>query len=264
MIDKEGIFMTIKELEKRRKEKGYSYKFLSDLTGVSENMLQMILNQEMDSLDYRIVYALESALADESLPQCVREEACDYMKRQGEYTIQDYYTLPRECRTELIDGVIYDMSAPGGSHQIAVMGVSNQIYNYTKKNQGKCRVFTAPLDVQLECDDKTMVEPDIIVLCDMKKFTERCIYGAPDFLIEILSESTRIRDTGIKLQKYRAAGVREYWIIDLKKERVIVYFFEEKEEPAIYGFDSRVPVGIYGGGLEIDFQEIQRELSMTE
>ena len=123
--------------------------------------------------------------------------------------------------------------------------------------------FVSPIDVQLDCDNKTMVQPDVLILCDRSKLLRRCIMGAPDFIIEILSPSTKKKDAHLKLHKYREAGVREYWMVDLEKERVLVYFFEQDELPTIYGADMEIPVGIFGGELKLimaDIFDLLREI----
>ena len=117
-------------------------------------------------------------------------------------------------------------------------------------------VFPAPTDVRLFKDDRTIVQPDIVVLCDRNKLTRRRIEGAPDLLIEILSVSSRTKDNRIKLAKYADAGVREYWTIDPDRQKIVVYDFEHAEDPVIYGFHDRIPVRIWGGSLEVDFQQI--------
>ena len=118
----------------------------------------------------------------------------------------------------------------------------------------------SPVDVQLDKDDKTMVQPDAFLVCDQSKNTGRCIYGAPDMVIEVASPSTRKKDFGKKLEKYVNAGVREYWIVDVKNRKVIVYDlgedFGENMDLAIYGMDGKVAVGIYDGECKIDFEEI--------
>ena len=88
--------------------------------------------------------------------------------------------------------------------------------------------------------------------------------GAPDFVVEILSPSTRKKDAFLKLKKYMCAGVREYWMIDLEGSRIVTYFFEDDEFPVIYGMDQKVPVRLYGGELEIDFGQISEELRDME
>lgn len=116
--------------------------------------------------------------------------------------------------------------------------------------------FSAPVDVQLDCDEKTMVQPDVLVVCDCEKIVPTHVYGAPDLIMEILSPATRKIDMNIKHSKYAAAGVREYWLIDPDKKKVVVYDLENEELPVVYGFENRVPVGIFQGECEIDFSEI--------
>ncbi|MEE0884568.1 MAG: Uma2 family endonuclease [Faecalimonas sp.] len=190
----------------------------------------------------------------------LKEEVAYGVKRQGEYTLEDYYAIPDERRVELIDGVIYDMAAPTYTHQDLVLEIVYWLKDYVKKNKGKCKVYASPIDVQLDCDDKTMVQPDVIVVCDRDKIINRCLYGAPDFVVEVLSPSSAKRDTAIKLRKYKEARVREYWMIDPDKKKVIVYDWTKSEIPKVYGFDSKVPVGIFNGECEIDFVEIYEEI----
>ena len=116
--------------------------------------------------------------------------------------------------------------------------------------------FISPVDVQLDCDDRTIVQPDLLILCDKDKYTPARIIGAPDFVAEVLSRSTRTKDIFIKLNKYRNAGVREYWIIDPAKKTVMVWDFENDDTVNIYGFRDSIPVGIYEGELVIDFSVI--------
>lgn len=175
---------------------------------------------------------------------------------QEYHTLDDYYSLPEDERAELIDGVIYNMSSPTTGHQAVSMQISRVLSNFIAERKGDCSVFAAPVDVQLDCDNRTMVQPDIFIVCDKKKITDRCIKGAPDFILEILSKSTRKKDSFLKLHKYENAGVREYWMVDLEKGRVVVYFFEKDTIPVIYGMTDQIPVGIYDGELTVDFKEI--------
>ncbi len=128
----------------------------------------------------------------------------------------------------------------------------------TGKGGGGCSVFAAPADVQLDRDDRTIVQPDVIVVCDKKKLGKKRVAGAPDFIVEILSPSTREKDMFLKLMKYKKAGVREYWMIDLDKGRVITYDFEADDIPVIHGMDETVPVKIFAGELAVDLSEIQK------
>lgn len=192
------------------------------------------------------------------------ETALYRTKTDGEYTLEDYYALPKDRRVELIDGVFYDMAVPTSAHQTAVFETGFQLRSYIGKKEGKCRTFVAPLDVQLDCDDRTMVQPDVIVICNPKKIYDRGVLGAPDLAVEVLSESSRILDTKLKLEKYRKAGVREYWIVDLKRKRILVYEFEKSEIPVLYGVDAQIPVGIFGGECVIDFALICKSVEVLQ
>lgn len=105
-----------------------------------------------------------------------------------------------------------------------------------------------------------MVQPDVGIICDPSKIKRFGIYGAPDFIVEVLSPSTQKKDMITKLVKYADAGVREYWLVDFSRQKVLVYSFEKDEFPAIYGFNQPIPVGIYGGALQIDFSNIAKWL----
>ena len=101
-----------------------------------------------------------------------------------------------------------------------------------------------------------MVQPDVAILCKKDKIQGWGVYGSPDFVLEVLSPSTRKKDCIKKLQKYEHAGVREYWILDPYLKKLLVYFFESEACPIIYGFEQPVPVNIYGGKLEIQLSHI--------
>ncbi len=170
----------------------------------------------------------------------------DALRKKEIYTVDDIYALPDGERAELIDGKIYYMAPPNTRHQTLVMEMSYQIKDYIKHNSGECKVFPAPFAVFLNEDDINYVEPDISVICDKDKITDKGCSGAPDWIIEIISPSSKAMDYFTKLFKYRTAGVREYWIVDPIKQRVTVYFFE-KESVEEYSFGSDMPVGIYEG-----------------
>lgn len=172
------------------------------------------------------------------------------------YTIEDIYALPDGERAELIDGNIYYMAPPKRSHQKIVMEISYLIRNYIGKNNGDCEVYPAPFAVFLNENDKTYVEPDISVICDKNKLTDRGCNGAPDWIIEIVSPSSKRMDYMTKLFKYRSTGVREYWIVDPDKNRIMVYYFEAEEDSMEeYTLSDKVKVNIYND-FEIDFSTI--------
>ena len=118
---------------------------------------------------------------------------------------------------ELIDGVLYDMAAPTGIHQVVGGEIHAMLREYIRSKKGRCLPMYSPIDVQLDCDNKTIVQPDVLVLCDTSRLSGNTIWGAPDFVVEVLSKSTRKKDMFVKLNKYMNAGVREYWMVDFDK-----------------------------------------------
>ena len=163
------------------------------------------------------------------------------------YTSEDYWNLPEEERAELINGKFYDMAPPSRIHQKLVFSISRIIGNYIADHHGSCEVYPAPFAVNLDADDKDWVEPDVSVICDLNKLTDRGCSGAPDLIFEIVSPASRKMDYSLKNMIYSQAGVREYWIVDPAKEKVVVYCYENDSDPCLYSFDADVPVGIYPG-----------------
>ena len=174
------------------------------------------------------------------------------------YTEEDYYNLPENVRAELIDGQIYYMAAPSRIHQKIFMFLSKTIANYIDSKDGSCEVYPAPFAVKLfEDDDKTVVEPDISVICDPNKLTDRGCTGAPDWIVEIVSPSTSSHDYIRKLNLYAKAGVKEYWIIDPRTEKVFVYHLDQADVNAdSYTFQDKIKVNIYDD-LWIGFAELE-------
>ncbi|MDE7354709.1 MAG: Uma2 family endonuclease [Acetatifactor sp.] len=168
----------------------------------------------------------------------------DALTEEKRYTIEDIYALPEGERAELIDGKIYYMAPPGWGHQRISRKLHQAIANYIDSNGGKCEALAAPFAVFLNEDDLNYVEPDISVICDLTKLDEKGCHGAPDWIIEIVSQSSKPRDYMTKLLKYRTAGVREYWIVDPGKQMTTVYSFE-RDWVEHYGFETNIPVGIF-------------------
>ena len=171
------------------------------------------------------------------------------------YTSEDYWNLPEGHRAELIDGQLYDMAPPSRIHQRIVSQVSRTIGNHIESQKGNCEVYPAPFAVNLDADDRDWVEPDISVICDKNKLTDRGCSGAPDLIVEVVSPSSRRMDYSIKNALYSQGGVREYWIVDPEKERSTVYHYEADDAPTIYTFTQAVPVGIFAG-LSINIAEL--------
>ena len=173
------------------------------------------------------------------------------------YTIEDIYAPPEGQRAELMDGELYLMAAPGRIHQELVMMLSNSIFNYIQSRHGDCKVYPAPFAVFLNADDNIYLEPDISVICDKDKLTDKGCKGAPDWIIEIVSPTSRPMDYNKKLFKYRTAGVREYWIVDEERNMITVYYFEQ-DEMTDHTFSDKVKAGIFDD-FELDFSEISLE-----
>lgn len=239
-------------LREKKEKMNWTTEELSNRSGVPIGTINKILSGETSSPRYDTMQALDEAFREEEalmLREAAIYEASD---EEREYTLDDYYRLPDDVRAELIDGKFFFMESPTSTHQGMLVKLVYLSMNFIMKNNGECQPLMAPLDVQLDCDDKTIVQPDFMIICDKEKIWKDRIYGAPDFVVEVLSPSTKKRDTDIKLLKYKNAGVKEYWIVDTDKERIICYFFEEDGlMPNIYTFQNEVPVRIYDGELKI-------------
>ena len=169
------------------------------------------------------------------------------LPQQRSHTVEDIYALPDGTRAELIDGVMYMMAPPSRKHQDISFALSRKIADHIDSKGGSCKVYIAPFAVFLNEDDQNYLEPDVSVVCSPDKIDEKGCHGAPDWLIEVVSPATQSRDYGIKLFKYRTAGVREYWIVNPMKKIVNVYDFENEIGTGLYSFDDDIPVSIYPG-----------------
>lgn len=167
------------------------------------------------------------------------------MPQERVYTSEDYWNLPAGRRAELIDGRLYAVAPPYRIHQEILHQLDKTIGNYIDSSNGNCKVYPAPFAVNLTADDKTWVEPDISVICDRSKLSDRGCEGAPDWIIEIVSPTSQRMDYGIKLFKYRTAKVREYWIVNPLTKTVQTYFFDGEEDSRQYNFEETIQVHIF-------------------
>jgi Uma2 family endonuclease len=162
------------------------------------------------------------------------------------YTYSDYETWDENIRCELIDGAVFMMSAPSRAHQ-DILG--ELFFRFRGYLSGKpCRVYMAPFDVRLNFDSKddTVVQPDLLIVCDNSKLDRKGCNGAPDFIVEIVSSSSAGYDTIVKLAKYMRAGVKEYWIIDPDNKSVVVVFKKNEEYiTKTYNYIDIIPVNIF-------------------
>ena len=289
--------MTIEEMKRRKTALGLTNEMIAQAAGVPLSTIQKIMSGVTKAPRKLTLEAIESVLfaeeqrrsnrteqlpaaetvrhtgfaygdlPDNSAAGMVKEPVTGYSlantaeKKDGEYTLDDYYALPDERRVELIDGVFYDMSAPAVIHQ-KILGELHLLFREcTDAHEGECEVYLAPCDVRLDMDNKTMVQPDLLVICKEYDLGAKRFEGAPDLVLEILSPSTRSKDMLLKLYKYQNAGVKEYWIVDPDHETVLVYDFREDNfYPEKYDFNSVIPIHISDGQCSIDFSRVNRAL----
>lgn len=270
--------MTVSKLKERKKELGYTNEMIAEKSGIPLSTVQKIFSGATKHPRYDTLLELTKALSQYSYvgeAYIVQEEAAEYSveyedrfqadsnerwPRQGHYTLKDYYALPDEIRVELIDGVIYDMTAPRLIHQKLLLQLAMAFFRCIQDSESDCSVTIAPRDVKLFDDDRNMYQPDILITCDKSKDLEDYYDGAPELTVEILSPSTRRKDFLVKTCNYERAGVREYWIVDPIRRQVLVFFFEEDKLPVTYDFDDKIPVRISEGKCVIDFAEVSKDL----
>ena len=274
--------MTLEEMKQRKKELGYSNERIAALSGVPLGTVMKVFGGATKAPRSKTIRAIERVLmaqVSEDKPEqvgayddiapvagTVKEAQPVYDRRQAgqcgnaDHTLEDYYALPAEKRVELISGVFYDMAAPSVNHQLILGELAVQFRKCQKEHSDTCRVLFAPCDVQLFRDDRTMVQPDLLVVCDLDQLREKVCWGAPDLTLEVMSPASRSHDSLLKLNKYREAGVRVYWLVDPEYQKGFVYEFAGnggKDSFRIYTFEDEVPVGISGGNCEIDFRDVK-------
>ncbi len=188
------------------------------------------------------------------------------LRDRNHYTYGDYRTWNGDTRWELIDGLAYAMApAPTRTHQIIVGEIFRQVANQL---QGQpCRAFIAPFDVRLprgnEADDavESVVQPDVVVVCDSKKLDEKGCRGAPDWIVEVLSPSTADHDHKLKRALYERSGVLEYWLVHPTDRLVHVYRLANGQygKPDVFVFSDVVATRV-AGELTVDFAQVASAL----
>lgn len=181
------------------------------------------------------------------------------LKDEKQYvTSVAYFELTKdwERQTELHEGEIVDLASPTATHNDIAGGLYTELKAFVKKNKGKCSVKLLNFDIDL--GNNTVVVPDVAVICDRSKLSEKRCTGAPDLIVEIVS-TNRKDDYIKKLKYYEKAGVKEYWIVDPKYKIVTVYQFSSEDSPNIYRFEESVPVGIWENKLEVCINDFLEE-----
>lgn len=184
------------------------------------------------------------------------------------HTYGDYLTWSAEHGDELIDGIAYvkEPPAPSRIHQEFVGELCRQVANAL---QGKpCRVYVAPFDVRLPKDGEpdnevdTVVQPDLLIVCNPHKLDERGMRGAPDWIAEVLSPSTATYDQTTKLTAYERAGVPEVWLIHPTDRTLTSYRLEAGRyaHPLVAKLNSQTPIGSVPG-VTIDWEQLLATLT---
>ena len=183
------------------------------------------------------------------------------------HTFAEYQTWPDTPRCELIDGQFYAMSpAPEVVHQDIVLALATQLFGQLEGHP--CRVFVAPLDVRLpkagqdDAGTDTVVQPDVLVVCDPAKIDRRGVRGAPDWVAEVISPSSASHDLIRKRRAYEAAGVREYWVVHPTDRVVMIYDFEGAKYD-VFDMEGVMPIGALPG-VSVDWTPIVQKLPAIE
>ena len=159
---------------------------------------------------------------------------------QGKYTVRNLSTMPEGVPIELINGVLYDMASASLVHNEIAFYIRDCFNDHIRSKKGSCRAILAPTDVYILNDDSNVFVPDLSVVCDKTKLKEKGIYGAPDFILEVLSPSTCSKDMNIKFNIYKKAGVRELWYIDPMHRILIRHVFSANAAEAQAAFKDNV------------------------
>ncbi len=184
------------------------------------------------------------------------------VRDQLRHNYGEYLTWPEDRRYELIDGVAYAMApAPTRSHQRLTFELGRQIADALEGSG--CEINIAPFDVRLpdhdEADEEvvTVVQPDLVVVCDKGKLDERGCRGAPDWIIEVLSPSTAAHDQILKLALYERHGVKEYWLAHPADRIVTIYWLEDGQygRPSIHAMEGSLNARCLNA-VEIDWEKI--------
>ena len=266
--------MTLEEMRERKRALGYSNEILAEKSGVPLATVQKVLSGITKSPRRKTVEALERALTknrfpeqglSEELPYAVDRDGCitqriDYwdpalqarMVREAaveygvkrKYTMEDIRALPEGVRAELIDGKMIFMASPNRTHQRINGGMHLAVANYIRDTGRDCEIYIPPYGVFLHADESEYFEPDLTIFCDHEKSRFDGCFGAPDWIVEIVSPSSKSNDYGKKLFKYREAGVKLYWIIDPMREMTLIYDFSGTEAvgetTGLYPFDEEL------------------------
>ncbi|MBQ9420844.1 MAG: Uma2 family endonuclease [Lachnospiraceae bacterium] len=287
--------MTIEKMQQIREARGISIAQLAEYTGVPVGTLtkifagvtkrprpatlqaiERVLTGDPDRYSGRAAGYEARSLKDDTSPFMVSDGAdagvystisgelnsfngdCDI---PGPYRVSDIEKLPEDVRAELINGHLFYLESPTVVHQRIVSTVFFEFESHIRAKKKKCLALMAPTDVQIMQDDMHIFQPDLLVVCKHDRITKKRIYGAPDFVLEVLSPSTRRKDLIDKTVWYEKAGVRELWFIDPDRKKLQIYDWTKEHEKfqlvQLMPLEGKKAVAISDGELEIDLDEIR-------
>ena len=250
---KNPSYLTIEKLEATIEKE----EMLARVEAYQKAMHQYFLEHPEDEGNqkkFEEIYRKVNRLNDAPIPYAVPKDEEPVMYgslalQDQRMTINELSKMGESRDLQLINGQLVVSEMAGVSHQRMVKRLGRAISDFVEKKQGICEVFDVGVNVYLDEDEYTLVIPDLAVVCNPSQITERGVDGAPDWVIEVVSPSTRQNDYHKKLHKYMDAGVREYWIVDMDRRMVSVCINGEPMQVTIYSFDDEIPVHIYGGDL---------------
>lgn len=264
--------MTLSELKERKRELGLTNKDIAERAFMPLSTVEKVFGGTVSSPRRDTLMRLSMALQEESFIYDRMERDLDQSmvsdvkaaysaeKKRTSYTMDDYWKISEIRRVELIDGQIYDMASPSTVHQRIVWDIFVQLRQNKNKCNKDCTVYASPATVQLDADDRTGLQPDVFVICDRKMDNGKTVFGAPEFVVEVVSPGNRSYDMNFKLHKYSNAGCREYWIVDYERDKILKYDFTQDSLVEMYTFSDKVPVAISDGKCSVDFAIIKEEI----
>ena len=172
-------------------------------------------------------------------------------------TVIDYFSLPDEYRVELIEGAFYEVPVQGTMHQDIASYIHVSLGSYVRDRRDYCRIYEGPISVIVARDDYNLVQPDIIALFDSSISNKDEIFGAPEFIAEVVSDKTRERDLSLKVGLYQRAGVREYLAIDIENRLAIRFDFSNNNGiPEVRGLEGELSLGVFDDKIALNLGDI--------
>ena len=221
---------------------------------ISNYSVQIRRGESSSGIENKTENIIESArsIRTESYPEVFTGIRSVVREDDRPNTLEDIYALPDGTRAELIDGRLYYIPTPTRTHQKITGEMYLAAAAYIKAYHKECEVYIAPFGVYLNGDDSLYVEPDLSIIRDTSRLSERGCMGAPDWIIEVVSAPSRKTDYAVKLNKYRQSGVREYWIVDPSLRTVLTYVFDDDrnvEDADLYPFEAEIESSLFEGLL---------------